>query len=161
MPNLAKIGFLFLWLLLSCSTSRSDKYLGPLQDRSVLIEGRMFQWTVTQAGPDQTFNTNDDFHFNNEIVVPVGTRLKLQLKSVDVFHGFFLPSLKFHRRLLPGILTEDILEVRRIGSFPFACSEVCGVGHGKMMGRLRVLTPEDYDSWLRAQSSKNAMVPSG
>jgi len=161
MPNLAKIALVCLIFLVSCSAGGGSGYQGPLRDQAILVEGRMFVWEITQAGQDGALHTADDRHLKNEIVIPVGTRLKIQLKSQDVLHGFFLPTFKLHHRLLPGEVGEETLEARRIGSFPFACSEVCGVGHGQMMGTLRVLSAEDYERWLREGSTKTAMEPSG
>lgn len=161
MPNFAKIALVCVIFLVSCSAGSESEYQGPLRDQAILVEGRMFAWEITQGGRDGALNTADDFHLKNEIVIPVGTRLKMQLISKDVLHGFFLPIFKLHHRLLPGEVGEETLEARRIGSFPFACSEVCGVGHGQMMGTLRVLSAEDYEQWLRERNTKTAMEPSG
>lgn len=155
------MGAWFLFALVACSAGSNPDYAGPLIDREVLIQGRMFEWNITQPGEDGALNTADDWHFKNEIVVPVGTRLNLKMQSEDVLHGFFLPSFKFHQRLMPGREVGKSLEIRKLGNFPFACSEVCGVGHGKMMGTLRVLSQQDYEAWLGRRSVKTAMEPSG
>lgn len=152
---------LSLFALMACSAGSNRYDVGPLSDQEVLIQGRMFEWNITQPGEDDVLNTADDWHFKNEIVVPVGTRLHLKMQSQDVLHGFFLPSFKFHQRLMPGKGVEKVLEIRKLGNFPFACSEVCGVGHGKMMGTLRVLSQRDYEAWLGRRSVKTAMEPSG
>ena len=126
------------------------------------VEGRMFAWDVTQAGPDGLLDTPDDIRAENRIVLPVGTRLKLSLRSQDVLHGFFVPRLGVRHTLPPGVTLEKELILTKPGNIRFACSEVCGTGHGKMMGYLIVLPREEYGRWIQAQSKeKSALEPSG
>jgi cytochrome c oxidase subunit 2 len=122
----------------------------------------MFVWEITQAGADELFDTPDDIHSQNQIVLPVGTRLKLSLRSQDVLHGFFVPRLGVRQSLPPGVTFEKELILTQPGQHRFACSEVCGAGHGKMMGYLIVLPREEYGRWIQARSKeKNALEPSG
>ena len=159
--------YLLLWMTLligvsalaACSsdTVADDQ---PLVDREIRVEGRMFAWNVTQAGPDGKLDTSDDIKLVNNIVIPVGSRIKFKLSSKDVLHGFFVPRLGIRTTVIPGRAIEKEAVAVKEGRFPMACSQVCGPGHGQMLGWIHVVPQAQYESWLTGRKSeKNGLEP--
>ena len=72
------------------------------------------------------------------ITVKKGDTVKLTVESVDVTHGFALPAFGINENLTPGKTVEIEFVADNAGTFPFACSVVCGSGHKGMTGELIV-----------------------
>jgi len=75
------------------------------------------------------------------------------LKSKDVIHGFWIPRLGLRQTLVPGATLEKEVAVRKRGQYKIACSELCGLGHAKMVGWLVALESEDYERWQQKNPS--------
>lgn len=135
-------------LLFACSSESSQPF-SPVREISLEITGRQFVWEVKHPGPDERLGTADDRLLENQIVLPVGTRAHLKIKSADVVHGFWVPGKNIKLTLLPGKTYERHLDLDKIGKFRLACSELCGAGHGNMIGWVVVLSEEKYQEWLR------------
>src|SRR3989442_15792603 len=74
----------------------------PQTDLLVQATGKQFNWQVTYPGPDGQFGTADDKTFLDEMHVPVGKPIRINLKSQDVIHSFFVPSSGSSRTPCPG-----------------------------------------------------------
>ncbi len=74
----------------------------------------------------------------SEIRVKVGDRVRLNIRSVDVTHGIYLPDFGISATLEPGKTETLEFTATKPGSFEFACSVYCGEGHGSMRGRIIV-----------------------
>ena len=72
------------------------------------------------------------------ITVDQGDTVKLQIKSTDVAHGFGLPEFKINERLEPGETVNVEFVASKKGTFEFACTVSCGIGHSEMAGQLIV-----------------------
>ena len=84
----------------------------------------------------------------NDIHVPVGKTVLVQLKSQDVLHSFFLPNLRVKQDAVPGMRIPVWFKPMEIGHWDLPCAELCGWGHYKMKGRLTVESDEDHQKWL-------------
>jgi cytochrome c oxidase subunit 2 len=73
-----------------------------------------------------------------EIRVKQGEKVKLEITSVDVDHGFALPTFNLNATLKPNEMTTLEFVADKKGTFPFFCSIFCGSGHGSMRGSLIV-----------------------
>jgi cytochrome c oxidase subunit II len=122
--------------------------------RTVRIEinARQWAWDARYAGPDGQFNTRDDIVTLNDIRVPVGTPILLQLAASDVLHSFSLPNFRIKQDAVPGTINRLWFQAKETGIFEIACAQHCGVNHYKMRGQLTVLAPEAYATWA-AQAS--------
>ena len=74
----------------------------------------------------------------NVITVKNGERVKLVVTALDHDHGFKLAAFKINEVLKKGEPTTVEFTADQVGTFPFECSHFCGVGHGKMKGKLVV-----------------------
>ncbi len=73
------------------------------------------------------------------VVVISGESVELDITSIDVTHGFDLPSYKINMELKPKETEVVTFKAGEKGVYPFYCSVFCGLGHGDMRGNLIVL----------------------
>jgi len=72
------------------------------------------------------------------IRVNQGDRVILNIRSVDVMHGFAINKFRVNSRLIPGQTTTVEFVADKKGTFTFFCSVLCGSGHSTMRGQLIV-----------------------
>ena len=83
------------------------------------------------------------------IAVPVNRQVELILRSKDVIHNFFVRELRLKQDAVPGMETRLHFTASKIGRYEVPCSELCGLGHYQMRSFLQVMSPEDFEQWLR------------
>ena len=83
--------------------------------------------------------TAKKYEFDPSVInVKKGDDVKLVITALDHDHGFKLEAFKINQRLKKGAPTTLEFTADKVGTFPFECSHFCGVGHGKMKGKLVV-----------------------
>ncbi|HUP20992.1 MAG TPA: cytochrome c oxidase subunit II [Gemmatimonadota bacterium] len=136
-------------------------------DRTAVAEGdvtmrvmaKQFEWNVTYAGPDGQLDTDDDFVKRNQLHVPVGAAVRIELMAEDVIHSFFLPDLRVKQDAVPGMMIPVWFQATRAGEYPLACAELCGLGHYRMRATLTVHEPDAYQEWLAAETEVAPPAP--
>ena len=113
------------------------------------INAHQWAWVARYAGPDGSFGTADDVVTTNDLRVPVGQPVLIQLASTDVIHSLYLPNLRVKRDAVPGMVNGLWFQADQVGQFDFGCAQHCGPNHYKMRGVLTVLSKDDYQRWLR------------
>jgi cytochrome c oxidase subunit 2 len=98
---------------------------------------------------------------DNEMVVPVGKVIRLQVTAADVLHNFALPSLGQKIDAVPGRLNETWFKADREGVYYGQCSELCGNGHPYMPITVRVVSEQQYAAWAAEAKQKFASTGSG
>jgi cytochrome c oxidase subunit 2 len=121
------------------------------------VNAHQWAWDARYAGSDGEFGTADDIVTFNDIRVPRGVPVVLQLRSVDVIHSFYLPNLRQKVDVVPGTTTHLWFAAKETGEFEIACAQHCGVHHYKMRGLLTIYEPERYRAWL-GEAQANARV---
>lgn len=92
----------------------------------------------------------------NEIHIPVDRPVEFLLRSEDVIHSFWVPSLHGKTDLTPGRVNSSWLTARKPGVYRGQCAEFCGTQHA-LMGFLVIVQPEaDFERWLAHQSAPAA-----
>ena len=87
---------------------------------------------------------------DNEMVVPTGTVIRMQVIGADVIHSFAVPSLGFKIDAVPGRLNETWFLVENEGVYYGQCSELCGRDHSFMPIAVRAVGPEKFTAWAEA-----------
>jgi cytochrome c oxidase subunit 2 len=92
----------------------------------------------------------------NELHLPVSTRQSprpsfMKLTSADVMHSFWVPQLNGKTDLLPNRVNEMWIDPQKPGMYVGQCAQFCGPQHAKMLLRVYVDTPEDFDKWIKNQ----------
>jgi cytochrome c oxidase subunit II len=94
----------------------------------------------------------------NEIHIPVGQPVRLELSTADVIHSFWFPQLAGKTDLIPGQRNVSWIEARAPGTYWGHCAEYCGQQHANMMMSIVADPPAQFTRWLDAQR-RPAMEP--
>jgi cytochrome c oxidase subunit II len=86
-----------------------------------------------------------------ELVVPQGKAVKLNMQSVDVLHGFFIPALRIKRDILPNMKTYVWFQEESTGEYDILCTQYCGTRHSEMRATLKVVPLDEYEKWLATE----------
>jgi cytochrome c oxidase subunit 2 len=87
------------------------------------------------------------------LVLPEGRVVRIQLRSVDVIHSFYVPDLLFKRDAIPGRTNVFEIVPDRLGTFHGQCAEFCGLDHARMTFSIRVVPGSEFDSWLASREA--------
>ncbi|MDH3195543.1 MAG: cytochrome c oxidase subunit II [Hyphomicrobiales bacterium] len=87
---------------------------------------------------------------DNQMVVPVSTFVRLQVTAADVIHSFAMPSFGVKVDAVPGRLNETYFKAEREGLFYGQCSELCGKDHAYMPIAVRVVSQDQFKTWVAA-----------
>lgn len=121
----------------------------------ISVEAEQFEWFATYPGPDGQFETVDDMEAPINVVhVPVNQPVIIRLTSRDVLHSFFVPVLRLKQDAIPGTIIPVWFEATKVGEYEIACAELCGLGHYRMRGLLRVESEADFQR-VSNQFAKN------
>ncbi|MYZ49561.1 cytochrome c oxidase subunit II [Rhizobiales bacterium L72] len=113
---------------------------------TIAVRGQQWWWKVTYKGsPDQQFETA------NEIHIPVGEPVRLELTTGDVIHSFWVPSLGARMDLIPGQTNVTWMEANRPGIYRGQCAEYCGKQHAHMALRVVADPPDQFQKWRQNQ----------
>jgi cytochrome c oxidase subunit 2 len=119
---------------------RSVPGTAPSDALVIEVVGHQFWWEVRY--PDQGVTVTNELH------LPVGRPVNLQLRSADVIHSFWVPALAGKIDMLPDYTNTLVLEADRPGVHLNRCAEFCGLEHTKMVMTV-VAEPEDrFASWV-------------
>ena len=90
---------------------------------------------------------------DNEVVVPVGKIVRVQVTAADVIHSFALPSFGVKIDAVPGRLNETWFKAEHEGVFYGQCSELCGINHAFMPIAIRVVSEDAFAKWTEMARS--------
>jgi cytochrome c oxidase subunit II len=155
MAVVASVVLLFVLLAASVFTDRALARLPLKQAINIEVTGHQWWWTVTyKNGP-----VSETFETANEIHVPVGQPVLIELKSDDVIHSLWVPSLAGKRDLIPGRTATIAFQADHPGIYRGQCAEFCGFQHAFMAFEVQAHTPAEFEQWRQAQL-KPAAEPS-
>jgi cytochrome c oxidase subunit II len=153
----ATVLILFALLFIDIFASRSVYALSddphPL---SLKVIGHQWWWEVQYQDPE---NASKTMTTANEIHVPVGRVVRLELTSPDVIHSFWVPNISGKKDLIPGHPTKTWIKADKAGTFRGQCAEFCGHQHAHMRLEFVAEPPDQFDHWL-SQAQQNARPPS-
>lgn len=126
---------------------------------TLVVQVTAQQWEWTFAYPQ--------YHvaYSDSLVLPVNRPVEFVLKSKDVIHSFWIPSMRIKEAVIPGETRTLFLTPDRLTSTttdPMArvqCAQVCGIGHAQMFATVRVERPASFTAWARKQAT--VMPPMG
>ncbi len=139
----------------------------PKADLTVKATGKQWYWSY--AYPD-----NGKFEFDsllaqdkpprllgvdNEMVVPVNKVVRIQTTGADVIHSFAVPAFGIKIDSIPGRLNETWFKATKTGMFYGQCSELCGKDHAFMPIAVRVVSDQEFASWVETAKKKFAANP--
>ncbi len=89
---------------------------------------------------------------NVEIVVPVNRPVIMSVTSLDVIHSYKVLPLRITQDAIPGMRIPFHFVATKTNTYQVNCAQLCGVGHSTMKGILKVVSPEEYDVWLKSKA---------
>jgi cytochrome c oxidase subunit 2 len=129
------------------------KQVMPPADATVRVIGQQWAWSFQQPGPDGILDTADDIRTVGEMHVVVNTTYHFELLSRDVVHSFAIPAFRLKQDALPGRTISGWFRPNRVGTYDIQCTQMCGIGHAMMAGRIIVETPQGHAAWLIRNSN--------
>ena len=93
---------------------------------------------------------------DNNVVVPVGKKVRVILTANDVIHAWWVPALGVKQDAIPGFIRDTWFTADTPGIYRGQCAELCGKDHGYMPIVVEVMNDEDYAQWVSDQMEKSA-----
>lgn len=161
-------------VIMTIPSIRMLYYIGDVKESDMTIKMTGYQWYwgyqyVDNGGfffesrmiPDGELKEGDIrlLAVDNEVVLPVDTKIRIQLSSADVIHALAVPALGLKQDAVPGRLNETWVEISKPGTYYGQCSELCGVNHGFMPIKFRAVSKEEFKEWVIEAQAKFAGVP--
>jgi cytochrome c oxidase subunit II len=113
----------------------------PSNGMEVEVVGKQWMWKLQHAEGKREIN---------ELHVPVNRTVVLNMTSQDVIHSFFVPAFRMKQDVVPGRYTNEWFKATKTGEYHLFCAEYCGTEHSRMIGRVVVMEPNEYEQWLRS-----------
>ncbi|MDX5445612.1 MAG: cytochrome c oxidase subunit II [Zoogloeaceae bacterium] len=87
---------------------------------------------------------------DNEVVVPVGKKVRVLLTANDVIHAWWVPALGVKQDAIPGFIRDAWFRADTVGVYRGVCAELCGRDHAYMPIVVRVVSEQEYSEWVAA-----------
>ena len=130
-----------------------QNYTPPRKDTlDIYVVGKQWMWKVQYPDGQREI---DELH------VPTGRAVKVTLASEDVLHSFYIPAFRLKHDVVPGSYQTYWFEATKPGRYHIFCAEYCGTNHSEMKGWVTVLSPNDYQQWLRGGAPQESMAEQG
>lgn len=164
------LGFAFpLW-------SKQVDSFPDMEDEEVVkirAVGEQFSWTFHYAGEDGLFglvrpdyinagnriglvkedpNAHDDF-ISPILRMPKDRHVVIHITSKDVIHNLALIPMRIQQDAIPGMEIPIWFVPTKEGNWDIVCAQLCGAGHATMVGKMEVITQEEFDPWHEQQSA--------
>ena len=114
--------------------------------------GRQWMWKFQYPGGQSEI---DNLH------VPTGQPVVIQMISQDVIHALYIPALRIQNEVLPDRYTQIWFNADKPGTYHLFCSEYCGTDHSVMDGMLTIMTPTDFQNWRGHSGSDQSLAAAG
>ena len=95
---------------------------------------------------------------DNEMVVPVGKKIRMVFTANDVIHAWTIPAFAIKQDAIPGFVRDGWFKADKIGVYRGNCVELCGKDHAFMPIVVRVVSNEDYTAWVAGEKKKMAAL---
>jgi cytochrome c oxidase subunit 2 len=147
-------GAIYSWIVLGDIESEASDAL------HIDVTAQQYEWTFNYP------QANGKVVSSKILEVPDDRQLSLHLTSLDVLHSFWVPEWRIKRDLVPAgpggndVDNTVVVTPDRVGTYNVVCTELCGFGHATMRALVKVVPPDEYESWLNHQPEVKP-VPGG
>jgi cytochrome c oxidase subunit 2 len=148
--TLTLLGFLglFVW----GASLYLDVYRDTPDAMPIYVVAKQWMWHVQHQGGQREIN---------ELHIPVHRSVQLIMASQDVIHSFFVPAFRVKHDVVPGRYQNLWFRADKTGEFQLLCAEFCGTDHSRMIGRIVVMEPHDFETWLSHQQAPGTLAREG
>ncbi len=105
-------------------------------------------------GLDDTDPASKDDIITGVLILPVNKEVDVTLRAQDVIHNFNVPAMRVKQDAVPGLMIHTHFIPIRTGEYELACAELCGLGHYKMRGTVRVLSEQEFNQWMAERQAE-------
>lgn len=121
----------------------------PADALQVQVTGRMWSWLYEYENGVQSDVLN----------VPVGEPIRLNMKSADVIHSYYIPAFKVKQDVVPGVDGLYLwFTAKDTGVYDVFCAEYCGLQHAAMLSKVVVMPKAEFESWLAKEGEEVAAM---
>jgi cytochrome c oxidase subunit 2 len=118
---------------------------------NIIVTGQQYVWRYTYPDGD-TNSQNNPFSYE-EMVVPVGATVTLDIQAIDVAHSWWIPKLGGKMDAVPGYTNYTWFKATKPGVYYGQCAELCGRGHANMVAQVRAVPPAEYQQYIERLKS--------
>jgi cytochrome c oxidase subunit II len=125
----------------------------PPGGRALEVRVTGYQWWFKFEYPESGVVTA------NEMAIPTGRPVHIELRTMDVIHSFWVPKLAGKKDLIPNRANSMWLQADEPGYFWAQCAEFCGESHANMKFRVIALDAPQFSAWLERQKADAGKSP--
>ena len=140
-----------VWTMVTIAAQAMPSATGSL---TLQVTAAQWWWSVRYSGA----RSAPVFNVANEIHIPVGQPIRIELSSQDVIHSFWVPHLAGKTDVIPGQTNVMWVQASAPGIYRGQCGEFCGAQHAHMAMYVVADLPRDYLAWEQGQL-REAQVP--
>jgi cytochrome c oxidase subunit 2 len=109
----------------------------PRDAMVVKVTGRQWKWSFQYPNGKQT----------DKLYAVLNRPLKLDVNSLDILHGFFIPAFRLKADAVPGRTNTVWFQPTRLGTYDIQCTVICGVNHSDMLSQVKVVREREFKAW--------------
>jgi cytochrome c oxidase subunit II len=150
-----------------------DKFPDAKDATVIKVIAQQFQWNGWYPGPHGKFCANNEtnisgdnpfgwdkkdpaakenFTVPSDLEVPVNKPVLVYISSLDVIHCFAVKPMRVTQDAIPGMVFPAHFTPIKEGTYLINCAQLCGMGHSRMRGTIKVVPQADYDKWVASKS---------
>ena len=145
LPGLSLTALLFY----TSSVGHEMRAAAPNARVTIDATGHIYWWDIAYRRP----SGGEPIVSANEVRLPAGEPIEIHLRSADVIHSFWIPSLAGKTDMIPGLVNRMVIEADRPGVYRGVCAEYCGAQHALMAFDVIVMEPAAFDAWLEQEGA--------
>jgi cytochrome c oxidase subunit II len=132
---------------------------GADAQHTIDVVGQQWSWSFNYV-KDQALDGQTTVHevgstaYRPTLVLPVGQTVHVNLSSPDVIHSFWVPAFLMKMDVVPGRHNQFTFTPTRVGDYAGRCAELCGVYHSRMLFNVKIVSPQDYGTYLQGLQKK-------
>jgi cytochrome c oxidase subunit II len=131
---------LILVVLLILSLRTTVALSAPTPAFTIRVIGHQWWWEVQYP--------EHGFHSANELRIPVGQPVQIELRTNDIIHSFWVPRLHGKMDMIPEAQNTFWIQADRAGVYRGQCAEFCGLQHALMAFEVIALPQDEFDAWI-------------
>jgi cytochrome c oxidase subunit II len=123
-------------------------------------EGKGISFVSTLTTPRQQVHNEQPksdkylLEVDNELVVPIGRKIRVLTTANDVIHAWMVPAFGVKQDAIPGFIRDTWFKAEKVGTYYGQCAELCGKEHAFMPIVVRVVEQKDYAAWVDGEKKK-------
>jgi cytochrome c oxidase subunit 2 len=109
----------------------------PRDSMVVKVVARQWSWSFEYPNGKRT----------DKLYAPIDKPMKLEVRSADVIHGFFVPAFRLKIDAVPARANHTWFQATRLGAYDIECTVICGVSHSLMLSKVVVVPENEFKAW--------------